>query len=79
MLIVADGFIATSAFLAAYEIQPDILENALFSHSSDEKGHILMLKHLKGNPILHLQPAVRRRNRSRPGLSHYQVSIDLPQ
>lgn len=54
MLIVADGFIATSAFLAAYEIQPDILENALFSHSSDEKGHILMLKYLKGNPILHL-------------------------
>ncbi|WP_352423135.1 nicotinate-nucleotide--dimethylbenzimidazole phosphoribosyltransferase [Proteiniphilum sp.] len=54
MIIVADGFIATSAFLTAHEMQPDILENTLFSHSSDEKGHILMLKYLKGDPILHL-------------------------
>lgn len=54
MIIVADGFIATSAFLTAYEMQPDILENTLFSHSSDEKGHILMLRYLKGDPILHL-------------------------
>lgn len=54
MVIIADGFIATSAFLAASEIQPDILENTLFSHSSDEKGHTLMLEYLKGNPILHL-------------------------
>lgn len=54
MIIVADGFIASSAFLTAYEMQPDILENTLFSHSSDEKGHILMLRYLKGDPILHL-------------------------
>lgn len=54
MVIVADGFITTSAFLTAHEMQPDILENTLFSHSSDEKGHILMLKYLKGDPILHL-------------------------
>ncbi|SFK41547.1 nicotinate-nucleotide--dimethylbenzimidazole phosphoribosyltransferase [Proteiniphilum acetatigenes] len=54
MLIIADGFIATSAFLTAYEMQPDILENTLFSHSSDEKGHILMLEYLQGDPILHL-------------------------
>lgn len=54
MVTIADGFIATSAFLTAYEMQPDILENTLFSHSSDEKGHILMLKYMKGYPILHL-------------------------
>jgi nicotinate-nucleotide--dimethylbenzimidazole phosphoribosyltransferase len=54
MLVIADGFIATSAFLTAYEMQPDILENTLFSHSSDEKGHKLMLEYLKGDPILHL-------------------------
>jgi nicotinate-nucleotide--dimethylbenzimidazole phosphoribosyltransferase len=54
MLIIADGFIASSAFLAAYEMQPDILENTLFSHSSNEKGHTLMLEYLKGDPILHL-------------------------
>lgn len=54
MLIIADGFIATSAFLAAHQMQPDILENTLFSHSSNEKGHVLMLEYLKGNPLLHL-------------------------
>lgn len=54
MLIICDGFITTSAFLTAYEMQPDILGNTLFSHSSDEKGHKLMLEYLKGDPILHL-------------------------
>lgn len=54
ILIIADGFITTSAFLAAYEMQPDILENTLFSHSSDEKGHRMMLDYLHGDPILHL-------------------------
>lgn len=54
MLILADGFIATSAFITAYEMQPDILDNTLFSHSSNEKGHVLMLKYLKGDPILQL-------------------------
>ena len=54
MLILADGFIATSAFLTAYEMQADILDNTLFSHSSNEKGHILMLNYLQGDPILHL-------------------------
>lgn len=54
MLILADGFIATSAFLTAYEMQADILDNTLFSHSSNEKGHILMLNYLQVDPILHL-------------------------
>ncbi|MGL4326750.1 MAG: nicotinate-nucleotide--dimethylbenzimidazole phosphoribosyltransferase, partial [Tannerellaceae bacterium] len=43
-----------SAFITAYEMQPDILDNTLFSHSSNEKGHVLMLKYLKGDPILQL-------------------------
>jgi nicotinate-nucleotide--dimethylbenzimidazole phosphoribosyltransferase len=54
MVIIADGFIATSAFLTAAEMQPDVLENTLFSHSSDEQGHRLMLQYLKGDPVLHL-------------------------
>lgn len=54
MLIVADGFIATSAFIAAYNMQPDILDNTIFSHSSNEKGHKLMLEYLKSDPVLQL-------------------------
>ena len=55
MLIVADGFITTSAFLAAYEMQPDVLDNVIFSHSSNERGHKAMVEYLKGDPILHLE------------------------
>lgn len=54
MVILADGFIATSAFIAAHEIEPEILKNTIFSHSSGEKGHRLMLQHLNGTPVLNL-------------------------
>lgn len=54
MLIIADGFITTSGFIAAYEMQPDVLDNIIFSHHSDERGHTAMLKHLKADPILKL-------------------------
>ncbi len=54
MLIVADGFITSSGFLAAYEMQPDVLDNIIFSHQSNERGHKAMVEYMKGNPILHL-------------------------
>lgn len=54
MLILADGFIATSAFITAYEMQADILDNTIFTHSSNEKGHVLMLQYLQADPVLHL-------------------------
>lgn len=54
MLIVADGFITSSGFLSAYEMQPDILDNVIFSHSSNERGHKAMVEYMKGDPILHL-------------------------
>jgi len=54
MLILIDGFIATSAFLGAVQLDNSIQKNAVFCHQSDEKGHRLMLKKLKVRPILHL-------------------------
>lgn len=54
MLIVADGFITTSGFLAAYMMQPDVIDNVLFSHQSNEFGHKAMVEYMKGDPILHL-------------------------
>ncbi|TDS53827.1 nicotinate-nucleotide--dimethylbenzimidazole phosphoribosyltransferase [Myroides indicus] len=54
MVIMIDGFIASSAFLAAYKIDPKILDNALFCHQSDEKGHQLLLKKLNEKAILKL-------------------------
>ncbi|WP_394669626.1 nicotinate-nucleotide--dimethylbenzimidazole phosphoribosyltransferase [Halosquirtibacter xylanolyticus] len=54
MVVITDGFITTSALLAASEICPTVLDYALFSHQSDEQGHIRMIKHMKGEPIVHL-------------------------
>lgn len=54
MLILVDGFITTASFIAAYRINPAIIQNALFCHQSDESGHKLMLQYLNAEPILQL-------------------------
>ena len=53
-LLLIDGFIATSALLVASRIAPSILDYCVFSHCSDEAGHALMLRELKGEPLLNL-------------------------
>ncbi len=55
MVIMVDGFIITSALLAAYHINKNILDYCIFSHKSHEKGHELMLNYLKAEPILDIQ------------------------
>ena len=52
MIILVDGFIASTVFLAAKKLQPSIQENAIFCHQSDEKGHKLLLNYLAAKPIL---------------------------
>ena len=54
MIIMVDGFIITSALLVAQMINPEILSNCIFTHVSDEQGHIKMLEHLKAQPVLNL-------------------------
>ncbi len=46
MIIMVDGFITTAAFLVAHAMNKEILDNAIFCHVSNEKGHKLMLKYL---------------------------------
>ena len=54
MIVLVDGFIATSALLVARAIDSNILDYCIFSHCSDEAGHALMLEQLDAQPLLNL-------------------------
>ncbi|PWB19857.1 nicotinate-nucleotide--dimethylbenzimidazole phosphoribosyltransferase [Flavobacterium sp. HTF] len=54
MLILVDGFICSTAFLIASEINPDIKQNAVFCHVSAEKAHQKLLDYLGAKPVLNL-------------------------
>jgi len=54
MIILVDGFIATSAFLTALKINPGVMDYAFFCHKSDEKGHSKVFEYYKLRPILDL-------------------------
>lgn len=54
MIVLVDGFIATSALLVAHALCPAILDYCIFSHESDEQGHKKMLEFLGVKPLLRL-------------------------
>ncbi|CCH53935.1 nicotinate-nucleotide--dimethylbenzimidazolephosphoribosyltransferase [Fibrisoma limi BUZ 3] len=54
MVILVDGFVATSALLVAQALKPTVLANCIFCHLSNEAGHRLMLEHLGVEPLLNL-------------------------
>ena len=54
MLILVDGFIATSALLVAQQLHPEVLSYCVFAHCSDEKGHKSMLEYLGAKPLINL-------------------------
>ncbi|GAA4272379.1 nicotinate-nucleotide--dimethylbenzimidazole phosphoribosyltransferase [Aquimarina gracilis] len=54
MTIIIDGFIVTSALLAAHEKYPEVLEYCIFAHTSGEQGHKKMLDFFKKEPLINL-------------------------
>lgn len=54
MLILVDGFIATSALLVATKLSPAVLGYCVFSHRSHDNGHKAVLAHLGAQPLLEL-------------------------
>ncbi len=53
-VILVDGFIASSAVLVASKLRPNVLQRCVFAHRSGERGHALMLAHLRVEPLLDL-------------------------
>lgn len=54
MTLLIDGFIATSALLAASRMAPAIRDYCIFCHRSAEPGHIAEVRDLGGEPLLDL-------------------------
>lgn len=54
MVILVDGFVVTSALLAAIAMVPSVRDYCVFAHVSDESGHQLMLDKLRAAPLLAL-------------------------
>ncbi len=55
MMILVDGFISTSALLAANAMNPSVREHCIFCHYSNEQGHGKMLNFFNADPILKLR------------------------
>tara|TARA_R110002049_G_scaffold197740_1_gene367768 strand:+ start:1398 stop:2441 length:1044 start_codon:yes stop_codon:yes gene_type:complete len=54
MTIVIDGFIVSSALLAAQAINKNVLDYCVFAHNSNEQGHTKILDFLNSKPLLSL-------------------------
>jgi len=54
MIILLDGFIASTAYLGAYKLYPAIADYVVACHLSDEKGHRLLMEYLQLSPLLNL-------------------------
>lgn len=55
MVVLVDGFIATSAFLCGQAMQPNLSDYCVFTHRSAEPGHALALSQLNVEPLLDLK------------------------
>jgi nicotinate-nucleotide--dimethylbenzimidazole phosphoribosyltransferase len=54
MLILVDGFIASSALLVASKLYPHVLDYCVFSHVSSEMGHQALLQEFNARALLTL-------------------------
>lgn len=53
-ILLIDGFIASSALLAAERLAPGVAQYAVFAHHSVEPGHTHLLKLLNAEPLLNM-------------------------
>jgi nicotinate-nucleotide--dimethylbenzimidazole phosphoribosyltransferase len=75
--VVVDGFIASSAALAAVAIAPAAKPALFFAHCSAEKAHRTMLAHLGARPMLDLDMRLGEGSASAIGISLLEASVKL--
>jgi nicotinate-nucleotide--dimethylbenzimidazole phosphoribosyltransferase len=54
MLIMVDGFIASTALLVASKLYPQVPDYCVFSHVSNEQGHHALLDQFNAKPLLNM-------------------------
>lgn len=54
MTVLIDGFIMTACAMMAIAFHPEARDYFVFTHSGDETGHDMMLRHLHAEPLLRL-------------------------
>ena len=54
MVVLIDGFIASSAAAIAFALEPYARDYCVFSHLSNESGHKKMLDYLQVSPLVSL-------------------------
>ncbi|MEM9329029.1 MAG: nicotinate-nucleotide--dimethylbenzimidazole phosphoribosyltransferase, partial [Bacteroidota bacterium] len=54
-LVLVDGFISSAAFMIAKALHPLVQDYAIFTHQSEERGHLKALSYLGATPLLQLE------------------------
>lgn len=54
LTILIDGFISSTCLLVASRLRPEVLDNVIFSHCSNEHAHALLLESFSAKPLLDL-------------------------
>ena len=75
--VVIDGFIASSAALAARAIQPAAAGAWFFAHCSAEKAHRTMLAHLHARPMLDLEMRLGEGSAAAIGIGVIETALKL--
>jgi nicotinate-nucleotide--dimethylbenzimidazole phosphoribosyltransferase len=75
--VVVDGFIASSAALAAVALAPETKGALIFAHCSAEKAHRLMLERLGVRPILDLDMRLGEGSASAIGINLLEAAVKL--
>jgi len=55
MVILVDGFITSSAFMVAHELNKTVKDYAIFAHASQEQGHKAMVDYMDVEPLLDMK------------------------